>query len=142
MASVHDVAAYILEKRGKLDTWKLQKLAYYSQAWHTVWEGHPLFSERIEAWANGPVSPDLYRQHVGQFERSDWPTGQADRLTEDERTSIDAVLETYGDKTGHYLSALAHQEQPWIDARHGLAPGQRGNAEITPEAMYLYYSGL
>ncbi len=33
MATVHDVAAYILEKRGPMTTMKLQKLVYYSQAW-------------------------------------------------------------------------------------------------------------
>jgi uncharacterized phage-associated protein len=32
MASVHDVASYILHKTGSISTWKLQKLAYYSQA--------------------------------------------------------------------------------------------------------------
>ena len=37
MASVYDVAAYILEKQGAMTTWKLQKLVYYSQAWSLVW---------------------------------------------------------------------------------------------------------
>ncbi len=55
MASAHDVGKYVLEKRGSMTTWKLQKLVYYSKAWHLVWEGEPLFPEHIEAWANGPV---------------------------------------------------------------------------------------
>ena len=33
MASVFDVAAYILEKKGEMSTLKLQKLVYYAQAW-------------------------------------------------------------------------------------------------------------
>jgi uncharacterized phage-associated protein len=32
---------------------KLQKLLYYSQAWHLVWEDTPLFTARIEAWIDG-----------------------------------------------------------------------------------------
>ena len=34
MATVFDVTKYILHKCGKMSTWKLQKLCYYSQAWH------------------------------------------------------------------------------------------------------------
>ncbi len=33
MASIFDVAKYILNKAGAMCTWKLQKLCYYSQAW-------------------------------------------------------------------------------------------------------------
>ena len=50
--SVMDVAAYILEQRGRLSTWKLQKLCYYSQAWSLVWDDEPLFSYR-----GGPCLP-------------------------------------------------------------------------------------
>ncbi len=57
MAHVQDVARYILEKRGRMSAMKLQKLVYYSQGWHLVFDGEPLFAERIEAWANGPVVP-------------------------------------------------------------------------------------
>jgi len=60
MASVHDVAAYILREQGAMSTWKLQKLVYYSLAWHLVWDDEPLFEEPIQAWANGPVVRALY----------------------------------------------------------------------------------
>lgn len=59
MASVYDVATYILEKQGAMTTWKLQKLVYYSQAWSLVWDDDVLFPEEIEAWANGPVVREL-----------------------------------------------------------------------------------
>jgi uncharacterized phage-associated protein len=67
MADVFDVAGYILQQKGQVTTWKLQKLVYYSQAWSLVWDERPLFQERIEAWANGPVCPDLYQVHRGAF---------------------------------------------------------------------------
>ena len=38
MASVLDVAEYILRKSGPMTAWKLQKLVYYSQAWSLVWD--------------------------------------------------------------------------------------------------------
>lgn len=43
MANVLDVAAYVLAKRGPMTAMKLQKLVYYSQAWHLVWDEEPLF---------------------------------------------------------------------------------------------------
>lgn len=47
MANVSDVAAYILQKHGRMTTMKLQKLVYYSQAWSLVWDEKPLFQERM-----------------------------------------------------------------------------------------------
>jgi len=43
MASVHDVAAYILDKRGPMSHMKLQKLVYYCQAWSLVWDEELFF---------------------------------------------------------------------------------------------------
>jgi uncharacterized phage-associated protein len=91
VASVDDVAVYILRKQGKMTAMKLQKLVYYAQAWNLVWDEAILFPERIEAWANGPVAPDLYRQHRGQFEVSaeDFRAGDPSTLTPEEREMVD-----------------------------------------------------
>lgn len=70
MAQIADVAAYILDKCGRMTVMKLQKLTYYSQAWHLVWTEKPLFDNRIEAWANGPVVRELYNLHRGRFSLS------------------------------------------------------------------------
>lgn len=142
MASVHDVAAYILDRLGSMTTWKLQKLAYYSQAWSLVWDERPLFPDRIEAWANGPVVPALYRRHKGQFRVNSWSVGDPSRLSAQERETVEAVVGYYGDKSSQWLSDLTHREEPWREARRGLAPGERGSKEITKEAMVSYYSAL
>jgi uncharacterized phage-associated protein len=142
MPSVHDVATYILRRQGEMSAMKLQKLAYYAQAWHLVWDEQPLFPERIEAWANGPVCRELYDVHRGEFSIDRWPLGKVGNLTHSEKASIDAVLETYGPKAGAWLSELTHMEAPWRDAREGLAPGARGSQEITPAAMAEYYGSL
>lgn len=121
---------------------KLQKLVYYAQAWHLVWDEEPLFAERIEAWANGPVVPELYRFHRGVFELSRWKLGSVQSLTASERETIDIVIQHYGDKPAHWLSELTHKEDPWRDARRGLPPGARSDVEITPAAMNEYYGSL
>lgn len=145
MAKVEDVAAYILLKRGPMTTMKLQKLCYYSHAWHLVWDEEPLFTNRIEAWANGPVIVDLYQMHRGKF-TLDLPDieGDPDDLENHEIGTIDAVLGFYADMSAHQLSELTHRERPWAGAREraGLSPMDRGSAVITNESMAWYYDGL
>jgi len=142
MATVHDVAAYILKKQGSMTTMKLQKLVYYCQAWSLVWDEKALFPEKIQAWANGPVVPALYELHRGQFSLKSWSHGNCNKLTTEQRETIDAVLKYYGDKSSQWLSDLTHRENPWLDARNSLPSGARGSKVITHASMMEYYEGL
>lgn len=142
MATVHDVAAYILKKQRSMTAMKLQKLIYYCQAWSLVWDEKPLFSEKIQAWANGPVVPDLYARHRGQYSVGSWSHGNCKRLSDEQRETIDAVLGYYGDKSSQWLSDLTHREDPWLHARKGLPPGARGSKVITHASMAEYYDAL
>ena len=142
MASALDVAAYILREKGPMDTWKLQKLVYYCQAWHLVWEEEPLFEERIEAWANGPVVRELYDEHRGQFQAASCTKGRISNLSNSQRESIDAVLRHYSRFTGFTLREQTHREAPWKEARAGLPPGTRSNREITLGSLSDYYGSL
>lgn len=140
MATAHDVAAYILQKQGEMTAMKLEKLVYYSQAWSLVWDEEPLFSERIEAWVNGPVVPALYRLHRGKFKVSEWPEGDPSALTLSQRETVDAVLNYYGNKSSQWLSDLTHREAPWVQARKGLEPGDPSKRLISLASMAEYYS--
>lgn len=141
MPTVFDVAAYILQRTGPITAMKLQKLVYYSQAWSLVWDEAPLFDNRIEAWANGPVAPGLYNWHRGSYIVTSAP-GNAAALNPVQVETVDAVLGHYADKSSQWLSDLTHAEEPWKNARRGLAPGERGNHEITHAAMAEYYSRI
>lgn len=140
--SAHDVAAYILKKHGRMTTMKLQKLLYYCQAWSLVWDESPLYSEQIEAWANGPVVRAIYDQHKGCFQVSSWSKGSISKLSKTQKETIDSVLKYYGNKSSQWLSELTHMEDPWKDARQGLAPGERGSVIISHAKMMEYYSSL
>lgn len=143
MALVKDVAQYILEKQGEMTTIKLQKLVYYSQAWSLVWREVPLFSEKIEAWANGPVVRELFKLHEGLFRISpDAALGDSSQLDEDCKDVIDNVLKGYGDKSTQWLVELTHLEEPWKQARGHVPVGHKCEAEISHAAMAEYYSGL
>lgn len=143
MATVFDVARYILEKYGSMSAMKLQKLVYYSQAWSLVWDDEPLFEEPIEAWANGPVVPALYEKHRGIFKVDPWRVGgDPSILTDTQRATIDTVCDVCYSLNAQQLSDMTHNEAPWRDAREGLRDGERGHKEITHEAMSEYYSSL
>jgi len=142
MASVLDVAAFILRETGSVTTMKLQKLVYYCQAWSVVWDERALFHERIEAWANGPVVRDLYEAHRGLFRVEGIAGGDHRALSPEEQDTVRAVLGYYGDKPSQWLSDLTHMEDPWRIARRGLADSDRGNQEITLASLAEYYGGL
>src|SRR5271163_3906289 len=117
--NVFDVADYILHRLGKMSAMKLQKLVYYSQAWSLAWTDRPLFKERIEAWARGPVVPALYQKHRGCFEvQKGFFGGDIEKLDGDERDVIRKVLNYYGPRDPQWLSSLTHMEDPWRDARN------------------------
>jgi uncharacterized phage-associated protein len=141
MVTVFDVASYILKREGKTSAMKLQKLVYYCQAWSLVWDEKPLFTSRIEAWVNGPVVPALYKEHKGEFALSKC-IGHPENLSAEQRETINAVLDFYGHKTAQWLSDLTHREKPWLDARAGLEPGERGGNVISNAALHEYYGSL
>ncbi len=148
MRTVQKIAAYILQKQGHMTVMKLQKLVYYAQAWSLVWDEVPLFNNRIEAWANGPVCPELYREHRGAFSVGPGDIAQTlvgltdPEIAKDARETVEAVLGFYAGRSAHELSELTHRESPWLRARKGLAPGERGDAVITHSSMAEYYDSL
>lgn len=143
MATSCDVAALILNELGPMTSMKLQKLVYYSQAWHLVWDEERLFDDRIEAWANGPVCPKLYAQHRGMFVVEPGSiSGDPNALTASQRESVQAVCDSHGDISAADLSRMTHMEPPWREARGDLPAGASSQAEITLDSLQWYESLL
>ena len=144
MATVYDVAKYVLKKTGKITTMKLQKLVYYCQAWSLAWDEVPLFKEDFEAWANGPVCPKLFERHKGKFVVDErlFKNREDYKFSFDEIETMDKIIEYYGNKEPQWLSELTHKEMPWKYARKGCNLGQHCNNVITKESMRQYYGGL
>ena len=144
--SVFSVANYILKKAGPMTTMKLQKLCFYAQAWSLAWDEQPLFDEDFQAWANGPVCPSLFDTHRGQFyvtsDYCEQVRNSENNFTDEQKETIDKVLEYYGDKSPQWLSNLTHSELPWIYARGNTPVGAQCREIITKESMQQYYGGL
>lgn len=145
MAHIQDVAAYILDKCGSMTAMKLQKLCYYCFGYHLAWEEEPLFPERFQAWANGPVAPALYKLHRGSLHVDPGQiAGNPGALTDSERESIDLVLASYGEFTANQLSQMTHNEPPWVWAREraGVGPMERSAEPLSDEDIFEYFDTL
>ncbi|MCR5564034.1 MAG: DUF4065 domain-containing protein [Desulfovibrio sp.] len=145
MAHAKDVAQYIIEctPQETISAIKLEKLVYYCQAWSLAWTGEPLFEEDIQAWANGPVIPNLYKLHVHKLNISkDDAIGDSSKLSENEKSIINDVLQTYIDKEPFWLVELTHLERPWKEARRNCQPGEICTNVITQASMAEYYSSI
>jgi len=141
--TVFDVANYIINKIGTLTAMKLQKLVYYSQVWSVIWDENELFNEEIQAWANGPVVKELYNEHKGEFRiTKEFARGNKNKLSKNQKENINKVLDFYGKKSAQWLSELTHNELPWILARKGLQPDERGERVINLASIQEYYSSL
>lgn len=143
MANVFDVAKYILHTSSTTSTMKLQKLCYYCQAWSLVWDDAPLFDEEFQAWANGPVCPELFYETKGKFSvTEDDEPGDVNRLSANQKDTINKVIAYYGPHDAQWLSQLTHMEDPWNQARVGVPLGVGCDHVITKESMAMYYGGL
>lgn len=137
-----DVASLIIARSDSpvLDALQLQKLLYYTQAWHLAITDEPLFDEKVKAWKNGPVVPQVWHQRKERRSRERvWQDVSNIDVSPFDLSIIDAVITKYGGFSGEELSNLTHNESPWKDARLGLDPGEISYQEISPAAMGAYY---
>lgn len=142
MASVFDVAKYILRRCGKRDAWSLQKLCWYAQGHHGAWTGRALFDEDFEAWRGGPVCYELNRSRGDRFVllEDDLPQGDPGALTKDERESLDIVLERYGKLKPYELRDAVREETSWSEARKGVAPDSPNGPVIPKESIFASFA--
>lgn len=137
--SISDVAAYILSKYGSMTTMKLEKLAYYCQAWCLGLYQRPIAACVFEDWANGPVCRELFYSHKGNRFASSSTYSSEHIFTDTERHFIDSVLSVYANKDAAWLSALTHKERPWKDARGDIPAGYPDSTAISNSSMSAFY---
>lgn len=140
---VFDFAECILDISRYLSTMKLQKLAFYSNAFSLVADGRPLFPETFQAWVNGPVCPALYSAHRGGFivglgTFSDHVG--TDGLGERSRRIVECAHGVLGYLDGNGLSELTHRETPWVEARGGCGNADCCSSVITNESIRSFCS--
>jgi len=117
---------------------KLQKLLYYTQAWHLALKDQVLFSDAIEAWIHGPVVPSVFKRYRDYrwtvIDCAATPIKDGNAISH-----IEAVLDRYGAYEATQLERLTHREEPWIMARNGIPKDEPSHNVITTQSMKDYY---
>lgn len=149
----NDVARYFFARSttdGELITpLKMQKLVYYAYVWHLVKKRKKLFHEKIEAWANGPVTPSLYHELkqfgaapiTNEFLSTEEMEGIIGKLPSEAKETLDQVYDKYMTLTAFELVMLTHGEKPWLEARRGLKANEPSTNPISDKQILEFYRG-
>lgn len=117
-----DIAKYIINKcieyNRPVSNLQLQKILYYVQGEYIKFTGgEPLFNDRIEAWAYGPVVPSVYYV-FNIFSSSDIDfVGDVEEIVGEigskVREIIDPVIKAKSSLSAWKLVENTHNEMPW-----------------------------
>ena len=138
------VTRYLLVAAKEITPLALQKLLYYAQAFFFAIFHEILFEDDCQAWAYGPVYPEIYRKYKEYgFNPIEKPmedlSGDFYRLTDQETSVLDAVVATFGTCSGPVLRDMTHNERPWLDARGDLPPEERSEVIIPRKSIEEYF---
>ena len=113
---------------------KLQKLLYFLHAWGLVSDN--LIAEQIfYKWKFGPVNKDIYAEFK-VYGSGKIPANPdiSIKLSSNEKIFTDFVISNYVKYSALTLSALTHEDQPWIETQD--------NDIIPDQVIKNYYSKL
>ena len=154
--NVLDIARYVVTKNNEvgdlITNKKLQKILYYIKAWGVVYFKDGIIDEPFEAWVHGPVCVKVYElyktfsynpifEDYKSFPSEYWKQElvKSSRVNSEKMELINAVLLKYGSLSSLQLELLTHSEKPWIEARGGLLPIERGCSVISEHTMRDFY---
>jgi len=143
---IEAVAQYLINQLTEVTPLALQKLLYISQSFYAVLNpGTFMFDDDCQAWARGPVYPDVYyKYHEYGYNPIDSTKECFDRpeakLSLKELEVLDQVIKTFGRFSGTVLERITHLEDPWILARGHLQPTDRSQNIISKASITEYFS--
>ena len=148
--TISDIAKYFIARADEEEVimthLKLQKLCFYAQAWSLVFDDKQLFNQPFQAWAHGPVCPQLYQKyksHSGrQIHVRKGTSFDNDIFSNEQLETLDVVWEAYSRYDAKYLEKLTHKEDPWKLARGSCSPGDSCDTVISQESMKEFYATL
>ncbi len=152
MMNVNDVVDYIVlrvnqDETNVLINLKLQKLLYYTQAWHLGINNRRLFNGNFQAWIHGPVNREIYDRfnNMGKSLYSEIYVNDVKNreimgcIGQNDSDFINFILDNYVRFSPTELEQMTHEEEPWVKARGGLSPLERCENIIRDEWMVEYY---
>ena len=142
---IDSVVKYFLINCYDITPLALQKLLYYAQAFHKVFNGQYLFADDCEAWVHGPVYRNVY------FKYKDYGYNPIEEniddykdveLTEVEEETLDSIIRNFGCYSGKVLEKMTHIETPWRQSRKGLHENEASEREIDKNVIFEYFNKI
>lgn len=134
------VADLVLARVPAPSAMKLQKLVYYCQAWHLAITDEPLFLEPCRAYVDGPVVEDVRHARIDPHSRRPmYNKADMDGLNDTIESIVELVCRQYGGLSGDELSALTHEEDPWLEGRAGLTDNEPSRQPLRRQTMATFY---
>lgn len=146
-SKIEVVTRYMLSRSVDITPLALQKMLYYAQAFFQALFEKPLFNDACQAWAYGPVYPDVYYKYrefgydpikLPEVEFSDDLSG----LSTSEIILLDAIIAAFGRYSGTTLRWMTHNEQPWLETRGSLRPTDRCVTVISNDLINSYFTKI
>ena len=110
---------------------KLQKLAYYAKVW-TLIAKESFLKINFEKWPYGPVNRDIYNNYK-KYGAEIIPSPEKDiPIGNTQKELLHFILDNYADYSAFTLSAMTHNEDPWLKTKDGCL--------ISKEDILTYYS--
>lgn len=121
----------------------LQKILYFSQAWHYGLNGQWLFEDDCEAWGQGAVYRSVYDEFK-EFKNNPLPHLEFEvQLTDNEKFTLELIksnlLDVYTTKA---LENMCHLEEPYIQARKNCNEQAECFSIIDKDYIALYYEKI
>lgn len=150
MYNIDTIEKYFLSK-ASMSPKKLQELLYYAYAWTLVFLNKDaehitfrLFNDQIQAWAHGPILPNVY------FKYCDLRLDSIPMITDVDLSQIDPetsdilyqVWKMYGKYTDKQLEKMSQRENPWRIARDNCSLFETRTNIISDEQIFNYYYNI
>jgi uncharacterized phage-associated protein len=109
---------------------------YFAQAYYLSKVGRPLFSDNIEAWAYGPVVPDVYKKFRSNKSNPIIDDEDKSVISDEDKNTLKKIWGTFGGYSASKLVDITHAHTPWREASKLV------NKIISHKAIKEYYAPL
>lgn len=145
-SKLEQIVNYVITSIGEVTPLALQKLLSFSNGVNYALNGKQLINEECQAWAHGPVYPQIYNKYkrYGYKPIDDGICSthgcMLSKLSKDELKAIDLVISTFGVYSPKTLEKISHSQDFWIEKRIGYKENQVGKEVIDEAAIKLFYT--
>ena len=143
-SKINRVINYILNRCEDITSLALQKSLYYVQGFYYAFNNEFLFEEDCQAWAHGPVYPEVYFKYKHyKFDPIESENVVSDTVfTSSELIIIENVIKYFCCYSGKVLEKFTHSEYPWLETRGEIPELELSTEIIKKEYIRKYFKDV